>query len=49
MEDLQEKLKKRSEEIFQNGPDFDEPQSSGDPNRTFEEDEDESERYDKRD
>ncbi|WP_444931172.1 hypothetical protein ACJJIF_05145 [Microbulbifer sp. SSSA002] len=39
MKEIQGKLKKRSEEIFKNGPDFDEPQSTGDPSRIFEEDE----------
>ncbi|WP_444939088.1 hypothetical protein [Microbulbifer sp. JMSA002] len=38
MKDLQDKLKKRSEEIFKNGPDFDEPQYTGDPSKVFDED-----------
>ncbi|WP_444910286.1 hypothetical protein [Microbulbifer sp. TRSA005] len=42
MKDLQEKLKKRSEEIFKDGPDFDEPQYTGDPSKVFEEDESDS-------
>ncbi|WP_226646338.1 hypothetical protein [Microbulbifer variabilis] len=42
MKDLQDRLKKRSEEIFKNGPDFDEPQYTGDPSRVFEEDESDS-------
>ncbi|WP_445356661.1 hypothetical protein ACJJIC_06940 [Microbulbifer sp. ANSA002] len=36
--DLQDKLKKRSEEIFKDGPDFDEPQYTGDPSKIFDED-----------
>ncbi|WP_444910412.1 hypothetical protein [Microbulbifer sp. TRSA005] len=36
--DLQYKLKKRSEEIFKDGPDFDEPQYTGDPSKIFDED-----------
>ncbi len=39
MKELQEKLKKRSEEIFESGPDFDEPQTTGDPYRALEDDE----------
>jgi hypothetical protein len=39
---MQEKLKKRSEELFRNGPDFDEPQSTGNPDKIFEDDEEDS-------
>ena len=39
LKEIQEKLKKRSEEIFENGPDFDEPQHTGDPSKVFEDDE----------
>lgn len=42
LKEIQEKLKKRSEEIFENGADFDEPQHTGDPSKIFEEDDDES-------
>ncbi|MFA0812011.1 hypothetical protein [Microbulbifer epialgicus] len=42
MKDIQDKLKKRSEEIFKDGPDFDEPQYTGDPSKVFEEDESDS-------
>ena len=38
LKEIQEKLKKRSEEIFENGPDFDEPQHIGDPSKIFEDD-----------
>jgi hypothetical protein len=40
MKELQEKLKKRSQEIFRDGPDFDEPQATGNPHKALEEDED---------
>ena len=42
LKEIPEKLKKRSEEIFENGPDLDEPQHTGDPSRIFEDDDDES-------
>ena len=43
LKDIQEKLKKRSEEIFENGPDFDEPQHTGDPSKIFEDDDESGE------
>ena len=39
LNEIQENLKRRSEEIFMNGPDFDEPQHTGDPSKIFEDDE----------
>lgn len=42
VKEMQEKLKKRSEELFRNGPDFDEPQSTGNPDKIFEDDEKDS-------
>jgi hypothetical protein len=39
LKEIREKLKKRSEEIFDRGPDFDEPQYTGDPSKIFEDDE----------
>ena len=39
LKEIQEKLKTCSEEIFENGPDFDEPQNTGDPSKIFEDDE----------
>ena len=40
MKEIQEKLKKRSQEIFKDGPDFDEPQNTGNPNKFIVEDKD---------
>lgn len=37
LKEIQEKLKKRSQEIFNDGPDFDEPQYTGDPSKIFDE------------
>jgi hypothetical protein len=39
LQEIQEKLKNRSEEMFANGPDFDEPQYIGGPSKIFEDDE----------
>ena len=39
LKEIQENLKKRSEKIIENGPDFDEPQHTGDPSKIFEDDE----------
>lgn len=39
LKEIREKLNKRSEEIFDRGPDFDEPQHTGDPSKIFEDDE----------
>ena len=38
LKEIQEKLKKRSEEIFENGLDFNEPQHTGDPSKILEDD-----------
>ena len=38
LKEIQEKLKKRSEEIFENGPDFDEPKHTGDPSKILQDD-----------
>ena len=38
LKEIQENLKKRSEKIIENGPDFDEPQHTGDPSKIFEDD-----------
>ena len=40
----QEKLKKRAEELLSNPPEEDEPQFIGNPDKIFEEDEDEIEK-----
>jgi hypothetical protein len=39
LKEIQEKLKKRSEEIFENGPDFEGPQHTGNPSKIFEDEE----------
>jgi hypothetical protein len=38
LKEIQAKLKKRSEEIFENSPGSDEPQHTGDPSKIFEDD-----------
>lgn len=40
IKEIQEKLKKRSEEVFQVGPDCNEPQATGNPHKALEEDKD---------
>ena len=42
LKEIHEQLKNRSEKIFENGPDFDEPQNIGDPSKIFEDDDTES-------
>lgn len=39
LKEIQENLKRRSEEVFENGPAFDEPLHTGDPSKLFEDDE----------
>jgi hypothetical protein len=44
LKEIQEKLKKRSQEIFSEGPDFDEPQYTGEPSKIFDEEDETNER-----